>query len=94
MRWRVDDHGRLVLTVTEKEQRRLQAAQRRGEKGGCETPFDSDGFITYFSHSRRQNFGEDDTGPVQPVPPQGRITQPGRCLRPRDVVSWPARGER
>jgi hypothetical protein len=45
MRWRVDDHGRLVLTVTGKERRRLQAAQRRGEKGGCEMPFGSDGFM-------------------------------------------------
>ena len=39
MKWRTDEHGRLVITVTKHEQRRLQALQRRDEA------FDSDDFM-------------------------------------------------
>jgi len=39
MKWRIDDHGRLVITVTKKEQRPLQAAQRHDKS------FDSDAFL-------------------------------------------------
>jgi hypothetical protein len=45
MRWHVDEHGRLVITVTKREQRRLQAAQRRDDKGQCEPPFHSNAFM-------------------------------------------------
>lgn len=45
MRWHVDERGRLVLTVTKREQRRLKAAQRRDEQGQCDPPFDSDAFL-------------------------------------------------
>jgi hypothetical protein len=45
MNGRIDEHGRLVLTVTEKERRSLQAARRRDVKGQCEPPFDSDDFL-------------------------------------------------
>jgi hypothetical protein len=39
MRWRIDDHGRLTISVTKREQRSLQVAQRR------EPSFDSDDFL-------------------------------------------------
>jgi protein involved in temperature-dependent protein secretion len=45
MRWHLDEHGRLVITVTKREQRALKAAQRRDEHGRCEPPFDSDEFM-------------------------------------------------
>jgi hypothetical protein len=45
MKWHLDEQGRLVITVTKKEQRFLQAAQHRDEKGRCEPPFDSDRFM-------------------------------------------------
>jgi hypothetical protein len=45
MKWHVDEQGRLVITVRKKEQRSLQAAQRRGERGRCEPPFDSERFM-------------------------------------------------
>jgi hypothetical protein len=43
MRWQVDEHGRLVITVGNKEQRFLKAAQRCGLKG--KPSFDSDNFM-------------------------------------------------
>lgn len=39
MKWHTDEHGRLVITITKKEQRSLQAARRRDEG------FDSDQFM-------------------------------------------------
>jgi hypothetical protein len=39
MKWEVDEHGRLVISVTKKEQRSVQAAQRRDQS------FDSDRFM-------------------------------------------------
>ena len=45
MKWQINEQGRLVITVTTREQRFLQAAQRRDEKGKCEPPFDSDDFM-------------------------------------------------
>ena len=45
MKRKIDDHARLIITVTKREQRHLQAAQRRDEKGKCEPPFDSDDFL-------------------------------------------------
>jgi|ERR1051325_8870974 hypothetical protein len=39
MKWHIDEQGRLVITVTKKEQHSLQAAQRRDER------FDSDEFM-------------------------------------------------
>jgi hypothetical protein len=39
MKWHVDEHGKLVITVTKKQQRSLQAAQRRDQS------FDSDAFM-------------------------------------------------
>jgi hypothetical protein len=39
MNWHTDEHGRLVITVTKREQRRLQALQRRDQA------FDSDDFM-------------------------------------------------
>ena len=45
MRWHVDEHGRLVITVTKQEQRLLKIAQRRDDEGRCEPPFDSDAFM-------------------------------------------------
>jgi hypothetical protein len=45
MRWHLDEQGRLVITVTKQEQRRLKATQRRHEKRRCEPPFDSDAFL-------------------------------------------------
>ena len=39
MKWHTDEHGRLVITVTKREQRRLQALQRRDQA------FDSDDFM-------------------------------------------------
>jgi hypothetical protein len=45
MKWKIDDHGRLIITVTRREQRSLQAAQRRDEKGRCDPTFDSDDFM-------------------------------------------------
>ena len=45
MKWHTDEHGRLVITATKQEQRRLQAVQRRDDSGQCETPFDSDAFL-------------------------------------------------
>ena len=45
MNWKIDDHGRLVITVTKREQRRLRADQRRDEKGQGDQPFDSDAFM-------------------------------------------------
>jgi hypothetical protein len=45
MKWQIDDHGRLVITVTRREQRSLQAAQRRDQRGQCDPPFDSDDFM-------------------------------------------------
>jgi hypothetical protein len=45
MKWKLDEHGRLLITVTRREQRRLQAAQRRDEKARCEPVFDSDAFL-------------------------------------------------
>jgi hypothetical protein len=45
MKWHVDEQGRLVITVRKKEQRSLQAAQRRDERGRCEPPFDSEQFM-------------------------------------------------
>jgi len=45
MKWHLDEQSRLVITVTKKEQRSLQAARHRDEKGRCEPPFDSDRFM-------------------------------------------------
>lgn len=45
MKWHHDEHGRLVITVTKREQRSLQVAQRRDEKGRCDPCFDSDAFM-------------------------------------------------
>lgn len=45
MRWQIDEHDRLVITVTKKEQRFLQAAHRRDEKGQCHPAFESDDFL-------------------------------------------------
>ena len=45
MRWHVDEHGRLVISVTQREQRSLKAAQRQDGKGQCEPAFDSDDFM-------------------------------------------------
>ena len=45
MNWHIDEHGRLVITLTKKEQRSLKAAQRRDQKGRCNPPFDSDQFM-------------------------------------------------
>jgi hypothetical protein len=45
MKWQIDDHGRLIISVTRLEQRSLQAAQRRDEKGRCDPPFESDAFM-------------------------------------------------
>src|SRR5437667_11778580 len=45
MRWRIDDHGRLIISITRREQRSLQSAQRRDEMGQCEPPFGSDAFM-------------------------------------------------
>jgi hypothetical protein len=45
MRWHIDDHGRLVITVNKREQRSLQAAQRRDQRGQCDPRFDSDAFM-------------------------------------------------
>lgn len=39
MEWKIDEHGRLVITVSKNEQRRLKAAQRRDDT------FDSDAFM-------------------------------------------------
>lgn len=39
MKWQVDEHSRLVMTATRKEQRSLQVAQRRDQS------FDSDAFM-------------------------------------------------
>lgn len=48
MKWHIDEDGRLVITVTKREQHRLKAAQRRDEKGQCEPSFDSDAFMHEF----------------------------------------------
>jgi hypothetical protein len=45
MNWHHDEPDRLVITVTKKERRALQAAQRRDEQGRCEPGFDSDRFL-------------------------------------------------
>jgi hypothetical protein len=45
MKWHVNEQRRLVITVWKKEQRSLQAAQRRDERGRCEPPFDSEQFM-------------------------------------------------
>jgi hypothetical protein len=45
MRWRIDDHGRLVITASKREQQSLQAAQRRDQRGQCDPAFDSDAFM-------------------------------------------------
>jgi len=50
MKWCIEESGTpgettLVLTVTKREQRWLQAAQRRDEKGQCRPRFDSDDFL-------------------------------------------------
>src|SRR5262249_9431744 len=45
MRWHVDEHGRLVISVTKREQRSLQAPQRRDGRGQGETRFDSDALL-------------------------------------------------
>ena len=45
MRWKIDDHGRLVIGVNKREQRSLQAAHRRNENGRSDPPFDSDDFL-------------------------------------------------
>ena len=45
MNWKIDAHGRLLITVSKREQHRLKAAQRRDDKGHCEPPFDSDAFL-------------------------------------------------
>ena len=39
MKWKLDGYGRLLITVTKREQRRLKAAQRRDDT------FDSDAFL-------------------------------------------------
>lgn len=44
MRWRIDDHDRLVITVSKREQRSLQGAKRRDQRGQCDPAFDSDDF--------------------------------------------------
>jgi len=46
MQWRIDEHGRLVITVTKREQRSLKVAMRQDEEGQCEPPFDSDDFLS------------------------------------------------
>jgi hypothetical protein len=45
MKWKVDEHGRLVITVTRREQRRLKATQRQDENARFEPAFDSDAFL-------------------------------------------------
>jgi hypothetical protein len=45
MTWHTDEYGRLVITATKQEQRRLQAVQRRDHSGQCEPSFDSDAFM-------------------------------------------------
>jgi hypothetical protein len=45
MNWKIDEHGRLALAVSKREQRRLKAAQRRDQKGQCGPAFDSDVFL-------------------------------------------------
>ncbi len=45
MNWEIDEQGRLVITVSKREQRRLKAARRGDEKGRCEPAFDSDAFM-------------------------------------------------
>jgi hypothetical protein len=45
MNWHLDEHSRLVITVTKREQRRLKAAQRRDDKGRYEPHFDSNAFM-------------------------------------------------
>src|SRR4051812_37859500 len=45
MKWQIDEYERLVIAVTQREQRSLKAAQRRDEKGQCEPSFDSDDFL-------------------------------------------------
>jgi hypothetical protein len=45
MKWHLDEHGRLVISVTKREQRALQAEQRRDEQGRCDPPFESDAFL-------------------------------------------------
>jgi len=45
MNWKIDDHGKLVITVTKREHRSLKSAQRRDEHGQCKPPFDSDDFL-------------------------------------------------
>jgi hypothetical protein len=46
MQWKIDEQGRLVITVTKKEQRSLQAVMGLDEVGECELPFDSDAFLS------------------------------------------------
>lgn len=45
MKWRIDDHGSLIISVTKREQRSLKAAQRRDESGQCEPVFNSDDYM-------------------------------------------------
>ena len=45
MNWRIDDHGRLMISVNKREQRSLRAAQRRGQRGQCDPALDSDAFM-------------------------------------------------
>jgi hypothetical protein len=45
MKWAIDEHGRLVITATRREQRFLKAAQRRDQTGQCEPSFDSEEFM-------------------------------------------------
>jgi hypothetical protein len=45
MKWHTDEHGRLVITATKQEQRRLQAVRRRDHSGQCEPSFDPDAFM-------------------------------------------------
>lgn len=45
MKWKIDEHGRLAISVTKREQRSLKAALRRDEKGQCDPSFDSDAYM-------------------------------------------------
>lgn len=57
MKWRIDDHGRLIISVTKKEQRSLQAAQRRDQRNQCDPAFDSDAFMHELFESMTSNDG-------------------------------------
>jgi hypothetical protein len=45
MNWQIDEDGKLVITITKKEQRHLNALQRRDEEGRCNPAFNSDDFL-------------------------------------------------